>query len=67
MLVHKRIKIFFIEHWVKVLVITSAIVLVILAIWGLSTLESFYRHMTLATLPLQFLMVALNALIFVYM
>jgi cell division protease FtsH len=67
MLLHKRIKIFFIEHWVKMLVISAAITLVILAIWGLSTLESFYLHMTLATLPLQFLMVAMNALIFVYM
>lgn len=67
MLLHKRVKIFFIEHWVKMLIITAAITLVILAIWGLSTLESFYLHMTLATLPLQFLMVALNALIFVYM
>ncbi len=67
MLLHKKVKIFFIEHWVKVLIITAAVTLVILAIWGLSTLESFYLHMTLATLPLQFLMVALNALIFVYM
>ncbi|MDD5449667.1 MAG: AAA family ATPase [Candidatus Omnitrophica bacterium] len=67
MLIHKRIKIFFIEHWVKFLVIFATIILIALAIWGLSTLESFYLHMTLATLPLQFLMVAINALIFVYM
>lgn len=67
MLLNKKIKIFFIEHWIKVLVVGSVILLLILAVWGLSTLESFYLHMTLATLPLQFLMVALNALIFVYM
>lgn len=67
MLLHKRIKIFFIEHWVKVLVIGGTLLLIILAIWGLSTLESFYRNMTLASLPLQILIVGLNALIFVYM
>ena len=53
MLLHKRIKIFFVEHWIKMLVITAVITLIGLAIWGLSTLESFYLHMTLATLPLQ--------------
>lgn len=67
MLIHRKIKLFFIEHWVKVAIITAVIALLILAVWGLSTLESFYRHMTLATLPLQFLMVAANAMIFVYM
>lgn len=67
MSVHKRIKIFFIDHWIKVLVIGGTVLMVILAIWGLSTMESFYRNMTLAAIPIQFLMVALNALIFVYM
>jgi len=67
MLLHKRIKMFFVDHWIKVSVIGGTILLVILAIWGLSTLESFYRNMTLASLPLQILIVALNALIFVYM
>jgi len=43
------------------------ILLIGAAIYGLSTLESFYRHMTLATLPLQILIVAVNAMIFVYM
>lgn len=67
MLLHKKIKYFFIEHWVKMLIIGGALFLLIAAVWGLSTLESFYRHMTLATLPLQILVVALNAMIFVYM
>ncbi|MCX5715477.1 MAG: AAA family ATPase [Candidatus Omnitrophica bacterium] len=64
---HKKIKIFFIEHWVKILVIVGALAVTALAIWGLSTMESFYRNMTLASIPLQLLMVALNAMIFVYM
>ncbi|MDD5504994.1 MAG: AAA family ATPase [Candidatus Omnitrophica bacterium] len=67
MLLHKRVKIFFLDHWVKIAIITAVIVLVLAAIYGLSTLESFYRHMTLATLPLQILIVAVNAMIFVYM
>ncbi|MFA5069656.1 MAG: hypothetical protein WC487_06030, partial [Candidatus Omnitrophota bacterium] len=61
MLLHKRIKIFFLDHWVKISIITAVVLLVLAAVYGLSTLESFYRHMTLATLPLQILIVAVNA------
>jgi cell division protease FtsH len=67
MLFHKKMKIFFLDHWVKIAIITAVVLLVGAAIYGLSTLESFYRHMTLATLPLQILIVAVNAMIFVYM
>lgn len=67
MLLHRKIKLFFIEHWVKVLIIAGTILLLILAIYGLSTLESFYRHMTLATLPVQLLIGAMHALMFVYL
>ena len=67
MLIHKKIKLFFIDHWIKVLIIGGTLTLIVLAVWGLMTLESFYRHMTLATLPLQILIVTLNAIIFVYM
>jgi len=67
MLLHKRIKIFFLDHWVKISIIAAVVLLVLAAVYGLSTLESFYRHMTLATLPLQILIVAVNAMIFVYM
>ncbi|MFC1807897.1 AAA family ATPase [Candidatus Omnitrophota bacterium] len=67
MLLHKRIKIFFLDHWVKFAITSAVIGLIIAAIIGLASLESFYRHMTLATLPLQILIVAVNAMIFVYM
>ncbi|NQT90573.1 MAG: AAA family ATPase [Candidatus Omnitrophica bacterium] len=67
MLLHKKIKLFFVEHWVKIAIITAVVLLLGAAVYGLSTLESFYRHMTLATLPLQILIVAVNAMIFVYM
>jgi len=67
MLLHKRVKIFLLDHWVKIAIISAIVLLIAAAIYGLSTLESFYRHMTLATLPLQILIVAVNAMIFVYM
>jgi cell division protease FtsH len=62
----RRLKIFWINHWVKVVVTFLLILLVLLTIWGLSSLESFYRNLTLATLPLQLLLTALNAAVFVY-
>ncbi len=67
MLLQKRIKIFFLDHWVKILIISAVLFLVGAAIYGLSTLESFYRHMTLATLPVQILIGAMHALMFVYL
>lgn len=62
----KKIRMFWSEYWVRILTIGGTILLIILSVWGLSSLESFYLHMTLATLPLQLIMVAMNALIFVY-
>ena len=67
LLLHKRIKLFFLDHWIKIAIASAVVLLISAAIYGLSTLESFYRHMTLATLPLQILIVAVNAMIFVYM
>lgn len=66
MFITKKIKYFFIEHWVKILIGGGILALTGLAIYGMATLESFYRNMTLATMPLQILFVILNALIFVY-
>lgn len=43
------------------------ILLVVLSVVGLRSLESFYRKMTLATMPLQFLMAGIHAAIFVFM
>jgi cell division protease FtsH len=63
----RKIKIFFMDNWVKIVIIFAVVLLIALAIWGLMSLESFYAKLTIATLPLQLLMVALNAFIFVYM
>jgi cell division protease FtsH len=55
------------NNWVTVLIITGVILLIILAIWGLSSLESFYRNLTLATMPVQLLVGGIHAMIFVFM
>jgi len=64
---YRRIKMHFLNHRTKILIALAAIILIILAIWGMMSLESYYRNITLATMPLQMVMVALNAMIFVYM
>ena len=53
----------------KVIIIVSLIVfvLLILSVVGLMSLESFYRKMTLATMPVQFIMAGIHAGIFVFM
>ena len=63
----RKFKIFMMNYWLYVTIGTIIIVVFILAIWGLNSLESFYRNMTLATMPIQLLMVAMNAVIFVYL
>jgi cell division protease FtsH len=55
------------NNWVKLVVITAVVLLIFFTIIGLASLESFYLNLTLATLPLQLLMTALNAVIFVYL
>jgi cell division protease FtsH len=55
------------DHWVKAAIIFASLLLVILSVWGMASLESYYRNITLAQLPLQILMVIINSVIFVYM
>lgn len=57
---------FFKKNWLTIVIVLSVIILIILAIIGLSSLESFYRNLTLSTIPLQILLTGLNAFIFVY-
>ncbi len=55
------------NHWVKILIILGSIILIWLTIWGLMSLESFYRQMMIATLPFNIIISILNALVFVYL
>lgn len=63
----KKLKVFWRNHWLKIVIAAVIIILIILTIIGLSTLESFYRNMTLATIPLQVLLTGINALVFVFL
>jgi cell division protease FtsH len=64
---YRRFKIFWMNHWLGVVLTVTGFLLLVLTIYGLSKLESFYRTMTLATLPLTILMGAFNAIVFVFL
>lgn len=64
---NKKAMMYFKMYWVKIVVIDVILFVVVLAIQGMASLESYYRNITLATMPVQLLMVSLNAIIFVYM
>ncbi len=64
---YRRWKMHFLNYRTTIFITLAAIILIILSIWGMASLESYYRNITLATMPLQMVMVALNAMIFVYM
>lgn len=55
------------NHWGKILIALSFIALIFFAIWGLLSLESFYRQITIATMPVQLLMAIANACVFVFL
>lgn len=63
----RRWKLFWMDHWVKLAIASAAVLLVTFSIWGMASLESYYRNITLAQLPLQILMVIINSVIFVYL
>ncbi len=62
----RKLKIFLMFHGVKLTVVGVVILLIVLSIWGLASLESFYRKMTIAQLPIQLMIGGLHALIFVF-
>ncbi len=64
---YRRLKMHYLNHRSKIFIALATITLIGLAIWGMFSLESYYRNITLATMPLQMLMVAVNAIIFVYL
>ena len=64
---YRRFKMYFLNYRTRIIIAFSAVLLIVLSIWGMMSLESYYRNITLATMPLQMLMVAMNAIIFVYM
>ncbi|HCM43026.1 MAG TPA: hypothetical protein DIS66_06935 [Candidatus Omnitrophica bacterium] len=61
-----RVQLFFIEHGGKVALAVGALVLFLLAYWGLMSLESYYRNITLAQIPINFISVIVNAFVFAW-
>lgn len=61
-----RVQLFFIEHGGKVALAVGAVVLLLLAYWGLMSLESYYRNITLAQIPINFISVIVNAFVFAW-
>jgi cell division protease FtsH len=66
-MIPRKWKMYIKMYWVKLAIILAILFVVVLAVVGLNSLESYYRNITLATMPVNLLMVALNAVIFVFM
>ena len=66
-MVPRKLIMFWKMYYVRFIVFICVTLLVFFAVWGLASMESFYRNMTLAQIPVQLLLVSLNAIIFVYM
>src|SRR3989338_2563328 len=64
---YRRFKMHFLNHRAKIFITLGVILLVILSIYGMMSLESYYRNITLAQMPISILLVMVNALVFVYM
>ncbi len=65
--IQRRLKMHWMNHKTKILVVFSIVVLIILSIWGMYSLESFYRNITLAQMPLSLLLGMVHAAVFVFM
>lgn len=64
---YRRFKMHFLNHRTKIVVITGVVILVVLSVYGMMSLESYYRNITLAQMPISILLVIVNSLVFVYM
>src|SRR3989338_11441943 len=64
---YRRFKMHFLNYRAKILITLSVVIMIGLSIWGMASLESYYRNITLATMPIQMLMMAVNAVVFVFL
>jgi cell division protease FtsH len=63
----RKLKLFFRNNKILAVTILVVLILIVLSIWGLSKLESFYRIMTIAMLPVNLLVALASATAFVFM
>ena len=68
MLWWRRLLLWIQEHWLSLTITGSVLLLLGLSVWGLSQLESFYRIMQLATMPIWFLSMLIGSVLsaFIY-
>ena len=66
-MLNRRLIMYFRMYKVIIIVVFAVSLVLVLAVIGLNSLESFYKKMTIATLPIQFLLVGTSATIFVLM
>ena len=64
---YRRIKMHFLNHRTKLFVGLGIIILIVLSVYGMMSLESYYRNITLAQMPISILLVIVNSVVFVYM
>jgi cell division protease FtsH len=62
----RKLKIFWMNHWVKIVITLVVIVLLILSVVGLMFMESFYRTLTLAQMPMNLLMFLVGSAVSAY-
>ncbi len=63
----RKTKMYLRQYKVMIILFFVVSTLLVLAVIGMMSLESFYRKMTLATMPVQFIMAGIHAGIFVFM
>jgi len=63
----RQLKVFWMRNKVKIIVIFTLLVIVALMIVGLASMESFYRNLTLAQLPVHVFIASISAAVFVAM
>ncbi len=64
---YRRWKMYFLNYRTTIFITLGVILLIVLSVWGMMSLESYYRSITLAQLPITLLLGMVHALIFVYM
>lgn len=64
---YRRFRMWFIDNRTMLLIGIGVILLIVFSVWGMMSLESYYRNITLAQLPITLLMGMINAVIFVYL
>lgn len=63
----RRMRMHYQNHKVKLFITLGVLALIVLSVYGMMSLESYYRNITLAQMPISILLVLVNSVVFVYM